>query len=302
MYNLINLTLKNINNFRQLNQFSSSFSLSNEDFFQQYDSSNIIQKMLLRKNVILLTKETQNKEDREKKSASNYVGYIWFEKHNKRHSSIKSINVSQGNDFVNCYKILISSLVNSNLITYECEGNEVNVDILYKIGFKRISGLMELEKQCNEYKDATIAEEITFSMVEKNKDENQRCLLQNEIFQNNDRIPINIEDIYYDEAQGYYFDKGAVFIKRCGIPIGYGQIIVEDNVATIVNFGIKGKYRKEGYGKVLLSYLLNVAMDNNFNKVGLKVDANNIPALNLYLSLGFNIKREVYTFEKTKIL
>jgi ribosomal protein S18 acetylase RimI-like enzyme len=42
-------------------------------------------------------------------------------------------------------------------------------------------------------------------------------------------------------------------------------------------------------------------MDNDFGKVALKVDSNNIPALNLYLSLGFIIKRELYTFEKTKV-
>ena len=91
---------------------------------------------------------------------------------------------------------------------------------------------------------------ITFSIVQKDKDEKARCILQNEIFNNDDRIPINIEDIYYDEAQEYYFDKGAIFIELDNKPIGYGQIIVEDKVAIIVNFGIIEKYRKEGYGKV----------------------------------------------------
>ncbi len=137
--------------------------------------------------------------------------------------------------------------------------------------------------------------------MKKDKDEKARCLLQNEIFKNDDRIPINIEDIYYDEAQEYYFDKGAIFIKFDNIPIGYGQIIIEDKVASIVNFGIIEKYRKKGYGKVFLRYLLNIAVDNEFSRVSLKVDSNNVVALNLYIALGFNIKKEFYTWQKLKL-
>ena len=191
-------------------------------------------------------------------------------------------------------------MTNNSLITYECEDNEVNIDILNKLGFKRAKGFMELEKECTEHLNTFAPKNITFSIVKKDKDEKARCLLQNEIFKNDDRIPINIEDIYYDEAQEYYFDKGAIFIELDNIPIGYGQIIIEDKVAIIVNFGIIEKYRKEGYGKVLLRYLLNIAMDNDFSKVSLKVDSNNVIAFKLYLSLGFNIKKKFYTWQKTK--
>ena len=34
MYKSISLTLKNINNFRKINQFNTNFSLSNKDFFE----------------------------------------------------------------------------------------------------------------------------------------------------------------------------------------------------------------------------------------------------------------------------
>lgn len=286
MYKLISLTLKNINKFREINQFNTNFSMSNKDFFEQYDNSNIFQKLFLRKSVSLLLGE------------NDYIGYIWFEKHNKYHSSINSINVIENNNLVCCYKTLISQLEGNILVTYECEDNDVNIDILSKLGFKRTKGFMELEKNCTEYLDTFIPKNITFSIVEKDKDEKARCSLQNEIFKNDDRIPINIEDIYYDEEQEYYLDKGAIFIELDNMPIGYGQIIVEDKAAIIVNFGIIEKYRKEGYGKVFLSYLLNTAMDNDFSKVSLRVDSNNVAALKLYLSLGFNIKREFYTWQK----
>jgi GNAT superfamily N-acetyltransferase len=289
MYKLISLTLKNINIFREINQFNDKFSLSNKDFFEQYDNSNFIQKLFLRKTVYLLLEK------------NNYVGYIWFEKMSKYHSSINSMNVIGDINLVSCYKTLVSPLLYNNLITYECEDNEINIDILRELGFKRTNGFMELEKQCTEYFNIFIPENISFSIVEKDQDEKIRCLLQNEIFKNDDRTPINIEDIYYDEAQEYYFKMGAVFIKLNNIPIGYGQIIVEDNVAIIVNFGILEKYRNEGYGKVFLSYLLNIATENNFSKVSLRVASNNDIAFKLYLALGFNIKREFYTWQKTKV-
>lgn len=288
MHKSISLNLKNINSFREINKFNSNFSLSNKDFFELYDNSNIIQKLFLRKNVNLLIEE------------NNYIGYIWFEKHNKRHSSINSINVIEDNNLV-YYKTLISSLANNSLITYECEDSEVNINILNKLGFTKAKGFMELEKECTEYLNTSVPKNITFSIAKKDKDEKARCLLQNEIFKNDDRIPINIEDIYYDESQGYYFDKGAIFIELENRPIGYGQIILEDKMAIIVNFGIIEKYRKEGYGKVLLRYLLNTAMDNDFSKVSLSVDSNNVVAFKLYSSLGFNIKRQFYTWKKTKV-
>ncbi|MBU3098882.1 MULTISPECIES: GNAT family N-acetyltransferase [Clostridium] len=289
MYKSIGLTLKNIDDFREINKFNTNFSLSNKDFFALYDSSNIIQKLFMRKNVNLLMED------------NNYIGYIWFEKQNKYHSCINSMNVIEKGNLIYFYKNLIGSVINNSLLTYECEDNKVNIDILSELGFKRTKGFRELEKQCSEHFNTFVTSEITFSIVKRNKDEKLRCLLQNEIFKNDDRIPIDIEDIYYDEEQEYYFDKGAIFIKYNNEPIGYGQIIVEEKSAIIVNFGIIGKNRNVGYGKVLLEYLLNIAMDNNFSKVSLRVDADNIVAFNLYRSLGFSVKKEFYTWQKLKL-
>ena len=289
MYKSISLSLNNIDNFRKINKFNSEFSLSNKNFFKQYDNSNIIQKIFLRRNVNLLLQE------------NDYIGYIWFQRLNKYHTSINSINVLGHSNSINFYKVLISSLSNNSLITYECEDNEGNINILRKLGFKRVKGFLELEKKCNEHVNIFVPNKIAFSIVKKDKDEKTRCLIQNEIFKNDDRIPISVEDIYYDEAQEYDFDKGAIFIKLDNVTVSYGQIIVENQITNIVNFGIIEKYRKEGYGKALLKYLLDIAIDNNFPKISLRVDSNNIVAYKLYISLGFNVKKELYTWQKTNV-
>ena len=51
---------------------------------------------------------------------------------------------------------------NNSLITYECEDNEVNIDILSRLGFKRAKGFMELEKQMQEYVSTTVPDEHYF--------------------------------------------------------------------------------------------------------------------------------------------
>ncbi len=57
------------------------------------------------------------------------------------------MNVIEDNNIIFLYKTLISSLVNNNLITYECEDNIINMNILNKLGFEKSKGFIELEKE-----------------------------------------------------------------------------------------------------------------------------------------------------------
>ncbi|WP_406541200.1 hypothetical protein [Clostridium ljungdahlii] len=54
---------------------------------------------------------------------------------------------------------------------------------------------------------------------------------------------MTLEDIYFDEAQDYYFEKGAIFLKQNDEYIGYGQIVMENDIPVIVNFGILKEFR-----------------------------------------------------------
>lgn len=98
--------------------------------------------------------------------------------------------------------------------------------------------------------------------------------------------------------QKYYIKDAAVFIKLNDKFIGYGQVIIEKGMPLIVNVGILQAYRGNGYGKMLLLHLLHIAECMSYKKVKIKVDYNNIIAMNLYKNLGFNIVNEKIIWEK----
>jgi ribosomal protein S18 acetylase RimI-like enzyme len=120
------------------------------------------------------------------------------------------------------------------------------------------------------------------------EDEKLRCILQNKIFSSEDRIPLRVEDIFYDQVQEYYCNDGAVFLKLDEVFIGYGQIIMRNKEPYIVNFGILPTYQNNGYGKLLLMYLLNIIYYKGKSRAKIKVELNNSSALGLYKSVGFN--------------
>ena len=70
------------------------------------------------------------------------------------------------------------------------------------------------------------------------KDEGLRCDVQNQIFADLNRRPLTIEDIYMDMSQDYYINDFCFFGMLGENYIGYGQIINNRNMYTIVNFGI----------------------------------------------------------------
>ena len=92
--------------------------------------------------------------------------------------------------------------------------------------------------------------------------------------------------------------EGSIFIKYNNVVIGYGQIIKEGSIPIIVNFGILKDYRSRGYGKLLLSYLVNILYDKGYGEVRIKVNPDNHIAFRLYSSFGFKKVSECYRWTK----
>lgn len=59
--------------------------------------------------------------------------------------------------------------------------------------------------------------------------------------------------------------------------------------AEIVDMIIDEKKRKQGYGYCLLNYCIEKIRTKNCSNVTLEVNTNNIPAINLYKKIGFDI-------------
>ena len=111
--------------------------------------------------------------------------------------------------------------------------------------------------------------------------------MQNNIFYSNDRIPLEIKDIKYEEKQEFYKKDLCIFMLLDNKEIGYGQIVYNKNMYMIVNFGVLKEYRGLGYGEYFLNYLVNMAYNLNIKDLYIRVDYENYKALNLYNKIGF---------------
>lgn len=288
MYECVGLNKRNLVYFEELNKRKNEFNNLNEDFFETYNNCNFAQQIFLRRRVKLL------------RINSKYIGYIWSDTNDKNICSINAISVLRVLSSMKVhvlYKLLIDTLKNKCVINYLCESNSYNYEILKNIGFNKKEGTLILYSNISEEIPIYLDGSLEFENLKMGEDEEKRCQIQNEIFKDDNRIPLNIEDIYFDQIQSYYFDQGAIFLKKDGEYIGYGQIIIENRIPTIVNFGILGEYRGNGYSKTLLSYLLKIIKLNGFDTVKIKVKSTNIPAINLYEKLGFCKKNEVCMWE-----
>lgn len=274
-----------ISYFRELNENRNLFNELNENFFDLYDNVNFIEKKMLMKNVILLQDILSTK----------YVGYIWMYNLNRYNKKIKAINVIDEFKYdLNLYKQLIDTVEEESLLRYKCKENEYNFNILCELGFKKSEDVLELEKRLDEKDmDFILPNDINIKQFIKNKDENLRCFIQNSIFENINRIPLTIKDLDFERRQEYFQDNSSFFLNLKNETIGYGQIINDDNIQCIVNFGIIPKYRGKGYSKYLLKYLLKNIYERNFTVVKIKVESKNSVAVNLYKSFGFKVKSNI---------
>jgi ribosomal protein S18 acetylase RimI-like enzyme len=273
---------------KKLNENRNKFNPLNDNFFVSFSEKNLIQRLLLLRNVKLL------------KYNNDYVGCIWVERQQKAQYSIYSISfideyhASAGGSF------LIKSLKTKGIFTYECESNSINVNLLQRFGFMREQGTIELKRDVKEQKESLVAQNISFECFVPGKHEKIRCEIQNNIFMDVSREPLTIDDIYFDIKQEYFLEEGSIFMKYKNEYIGYGQVILDDSIPTIVNFGILSDYRGKGYGKLLLNYLINLLHKMNFLQVKIRVYSDNYTALNLYISTGFEKIKEYHKWNLIK--
>jgi len=140
-------------------------------------------------------------------------------------------------------------------------------------------------------------DDIEFVNFTIDKDEQLRCDIQNEIFNAPNRIPLRVTDIHWDENQSYYRNEWSIFLKKWDQFIGYGQIILQDDIPQIVNLGIKKEFRGYGYGKQLLYYLLSLLLNTDYDSVKIRVEYKNNIAIDLYRKVGFTLN-EKYLYNR----
>lgn len=288
MLTIKTLKHKNMTMLKDFNARREGINSTNENFLNLYERCNFLERFLLRKQVRLLM------------AHNKLIGFIWCIYPDKNTCDIKSMEIAEYDDLLTAYYYLLNSIRGNRIVTCYCEGNNNSIEILKALGFCKTDGTIEMYFDVNETKDFELPDSISFHKLKRGEEEKIRCNMQNEIFENEDRIPLSVEDIIFDEEQNYYLDDGAIFIKENNIYVGYGQIISDNKTAIIVNFGIKKEFRGKGYGKCLIKYLVKLVKAFGYDKVFIKVDANNKAAIGLYEAMGFIVDKESYNWELKK--
>jgi len=275
MVELEKLSLFNLDIFRELYMGKDNSYVCDRTFFEAYDSEPFIIKFVLRKQVRLF------------KFNEKYIGYIWHEYPSSKSSSCIIYSIYIEDEYLRYIDFECLKRLNINSFKIDIKDNPKNIALIKKLNFKLISETLLMRLDACDLM-ININNNLIFEHFKKNKHENLRCDIQNLIFDNKDRIPLSITDIFTEEDENYYLDDFSVFIAIDSYtPIGYGQVILNRGKYTIVNLGIIDKYRGRGYGEELLKYLLKLCIDRKIYDLYIRVDKRNTPALKLYTKLGF---------------
>ena len=305
------LSSNNFENFKTLNLERFSKENYDKNFFEYYENEKFFLKIFLKKFVKLFI---YNK---------TVIGYIWYEVPVDIPVRVWSLYVKQ--EYLDLLSPNILNSFNNTVLSYETCDDTCNNKMLSKLGFKKVkpSILMsinlknynkeqqtnnlicslkdnnDLLKKINMLYNSNINEvKISIEKVVLKKDEELRCKLQNSIFSASTRVPLEIEDIKNDIEQDYYIEDLSLFLKVNDVAIGYGQIIYNRDMYTVVNFGIIKEFRNYGFGKVLLNNLIQKAKNMNINELFIRVEETNYGALKLYNWIGFTPQSIINRWER----
>lgn len=305
------LSNNNFENFKNLNLERFSKDNYDKNFFEYYENEKFFLKIFLKKFVKLFI------------YGNDVIGYIWYEMPVEMPVRVWSLYIKT--EYIDLLSPEILKCFNNTILSYETSNDEDTNKMLTNLGFNKVKpsllmniklsnylkeSQVEILKKNLEYNSNVINSlnnlyngnirkiNITTEKVILNKEEELRCKIQNSVFSATTRIPLEVEDIQDDIEQDYYMEDLSLFIKLNNIAIGYGQIIFNRDMYTVVNFGVLKEFRGYGFGKILLNDLINRAKKLQINELFIRVEENNYSALKLYNWIGFKPKSIINKWER----
>lgn len=261
-------------------KFNLQKSILSKYFDEKYCNFTFMHMYLYKDNITIIQDDSEN-----------YLGFIWTSRFNLG-INIEALYIEESVD-LSTLQFCITSSVFKNKNVFFCTENDLSIfNKLELLGFVETKNIidMKIDDFGNFHiPEIKIPKEVTIKPFKFREDDAIRCTLQNDIFQDINRIPLTIQDIISEQKSIYYLNNGGFFILFEDTYIGYGQIINENYDYSIVNLGIIDEFKGKGYGKILTTYLMRHCQMNydDINTLKLKVDKNNSVARNLYGSLGF---------------
>ncbi|MCD2500989.1 GNAT family N-acetyltransferase [Clostridium sp. NSJ-145] len=311
MVSLVRLSSSNLDEFKKLYEENFQRETYDKDFFEYYYNQSFIPKIFLKKFVKLFM---YNEE---------FIGYIWYEI--PIDSQIKVFSLYVEDNYIDIITNDILKRFNEKYLVYESIENRNSNKLLSNLGFRKARPSIIMNLKLNEYNKtneitnlkSTLKYDmkllkllniysnekyddilISFQKVDIKNDALLRCEIQNNVFKNIDRVPIEVEDIENDFKQDYYIEDLAIFMKINNVVVAYGQIIYIRKMYTVVNFGVVDIFRGKGLGKLLLDNLISKAREKNISELALGVDKDNVNAISLYKWIGFNNRYDIARWER----
>lgn len=311
MVSLVRLSSANIDEFQKLCEKNFNKETYDKDFFEYYNSQNFFPKMFIKRFVKLFLYK------------GKFIGYIWYEMPIDIYVKVFSLYIEE--KYIDTVNKNTFNKFNEKYLVYESIENSDNNKLLQNLGFKITKPTIMMKLQTsyydrkydikkiyksainnkkllylvnNYFNEYNKVVNITFTKVNPKTEILLRCEVQNDIFENNNRVPIEIEDIENDIKQDYYIDDLAIFMRINNSVVAYGQIIYIRKKYTVVNFGVVNGLRGFGLGKLLLDHLINKAINKGIDEVVLRVDNKNLNAISLYEWIGFKSTYNIVRWER----
>lgn len=167
----------------------------------------------------------------------------------------------------------------------------LNERIMLQLGFERKKNhrVMSLLLDLHQSREASpsILDHIEIHPVVTTGDMHDRVEVQNNVFQNKNRIPLTWLDVQTEMRNQSYQPDLSLLLYYDGIACGYGQIVSNSSSYYLVNFGITGPFQGQGLSHILLDRMLDLAKARDISFVKLEVFENNVKATRLYEGHGF---------------
>ncbi|MCX7830470.1 MAG: ribosomal protein S18-alanine N-acetyltransferase [Acidobacteria bacterium] len=110
--------------------------------------------------------------------------------------------------------------------------------------------------------------------------------IENETFKD----PWPLEALKYELAENPFCHSFS--LEKEKKIIGYAFLHVYDDFSHLVNIALDKNFRGRGLGEYFLKQVIKISEMNNCERMVLEVREGNIPAVNLYLKVGFKVIRK----------
>ncbi|MED5428233.1 MAG: GNAT family N-acetyltransferase [Chloroflexota bacterium] len=167
----------------------------------------------------------------------------------------------------------------------------------------KIKTYWNLKFEKHEIEDLVLPEGYSLRHFDNRKDVKTLMELQNQSFGTHWGFsPNDIEQIEYRTRMERTTEQGIIFIEKEGEIAGYNWTMEARNSTSAVGWvamtGVHPNYRGLRLGRAVVLAGMHYLISRNVSQIELEVDSENVPATNLYESIGFKKVDQTYWYQK----